>query len=133
MDNWRSHMYCLECKRPFVESTEKQVEVLTQGGIKEMTVYNCIQCDRRLRLGSGFTLARFLAFASIVLSLVTFPIALQANERDWWIGFGLAIVLAVTLTCVYLELLMRCKPIYDRWVMQHGTDPDKWPAPAKPE
>ena len=19
------------------------------------------------------------------------------------------------------------KPIYDRWVMQHGTDPDKWP------
>ena len=67
------------------------------------------------------------------MSLVTFPIALQANERDWWIGFGLAIVLAVTLTCVYLELLMRCKPIYDRWVMQHGSDPDKWPAPAKPK
>ena len=21
----------------------------------------------------------------------------------------------------------KCKPIYDRWVHQHGTDPDKWP------
>ena len=54
-------------------------------------------------------------------------------KADWWIGFGLAIVLAVTLTCVYLELLMRCKPIYDRWVMQHGTDPDEWPDAPKPE
>ena len=22
-----------------------------------------------------------------------------------------------------------CKPIYDRWVMRHGTDPEKWPVP----
>jgi len=27
----------------------------------------------------------------------------------------------------------KCKPIYDRWVMQHGTDPDKWPDANKPE
>ena len=27
----------------------------------------------------------------------------------------------------------KCKPIYDRWVMQHGTDPDKWPDATKSE
>ena len=25
----------------------------------------------------------------------------------------------------------KCKPIYDRWVMQHGPDPDKWPDESK--
>ena len=29
--------------------------------------------------------------------------------------------------------MLNSKPIYERWVHQHGTDPDKWPAPAKPE
>ena len=32
-----------------------------------------------------------------------------------------------------LSSSQKCKHIYDRWVMQHGTDPEKWPAPAKPE
>ena len=27
----------------------------------------------------------------------------------------------------------KCKPIYDRWVMQYGTDPDRWPAATKPD
>ena len=27
---------------------------------------------------------------------------------------------------------LKYKPIYDRWVMQHGTDPDKWPDATKP-
>ena len=26
----------------------------------------------------------------------------------------------------------KCKPIYDRWVMQHGINPDKWPDAPKP-
>ena len=25
----------------------------------------------------------------------------------------------------------KCKPIYDRWVMQHGPAPDKWPDESK--
>ena len=32
-----------------------------------------------------------------------------------------------------LSSSQKCKHIYNRWVMQHGIDPDKWPAPAKPE
>ena len=37
----------------------------------------------------------------------------------------------------FLLLLMhywgksKCKPIYDRWVMRYGTDPDKWPGASK--
>ena len=27
----------------------------------------------------------------------------------------------------------KCKPIYDRWVIQHGTEPDKWPGASKLE
>ena len=34
-----------------------------------------------------------------------------------------------------LRTKSKCKPIYDRWVMQHGINPDKWPelpqAPAR--
>ncbi|MDA7665781.1 hypothetical protein N8648_04465 [Verrucomicrobia bacterium] len=25
------------------------------------------------------------------------------------------------------------KPIYDRWVHQHGTDAESWPSPKKPD
>lgn len=32
-----------------------------------------------------------------------------------------------------LSSSQKCKHIYDRWVIQHGPDPDKWPVPVKPE
>lgn len=27
----------------------------------------------------------------------------------------------------------KCKPIYDRWVIKHGINPDKWPDAPKPD
>ena len=34
---------------------------------------------------------------------------------------------------LFVRTKSKCKPIYDRWVMQYGTDPDRWPAATKPE
>ena len=34
---------------------------------------------------------------------------------------------------LFVRTKSKCKPIYDRWVMQHGTDPDKWPDATKAE
>ena len=57
------------------------------------------------------------------------------------IGNWVAVLVVETLLGIASLLLVqsslsssqKCKPIYDRWVMQHGTDPDKWPDAPKPE
>ena len=45
--------------------------------------------------------------------------------------FGIALYFLSIVFCVWS--VFRYKPIYDRWVMQHGTDPEKWPGPPKPK
>ena len=43
-------------------------------------------------------------------------------------------VLFVPFVVVFhLWMRSKCKPIYDRWVAEHGPDPDKWPATSKPK
>ena len=53
---------------------------------------------------------------------------------DWLLGG--ALVLGVLWLPAFINARSysrRLKPIYDRWVHQHGTDPDKWPDASKPE
>ena len=57
------------------------------------------------------------------------------------IGNGTAVLVVETLLGTAGLLLVhsslsssqKCKHIYDRWVMQHGNDPDKWPDATQPE
>ena len=37
------------------------------------------------------------------------------------------IVIAILCMLGHLAIRGTRKPIYDRWVAQHGTDPDQWP------
>ena len=52
---------------------------------------------------------------------------------DGVVAFLLLGLLAAPLLIVGKKQKSKCKPIYDRWVMQHGNDPDKWPDATKPE
>ena len=53
--------------------------------------------------------------ADEMLQMCLFPLlALPAFAVGWW-------------------QKSKCKPIYDRWVMQHGTDPEHWPRPSRPK
>ena len=43
------------------------------------------------------------------------------------------LLIAVSFFAWSFTKSQNAKPIYDRWVMQHGTDPDKWPDATKPD
>ena len=51
----------------------------------------------------------------------------------WSFFYAVGITSLLVLIHFFFLSRMRCKPIYDRWVMQHGTDPDKWPDANKPK
>ena len=44
----------------------------------------------------------------------------------------LALLFALPMFAVGWWQKSKCKPIYDRWVHQHGTDPEYWPRPSRP-
>ena len=71
----------------------------------------------------------------IILGLVLITIAtpliyLQVGNKPLLLGIP-APVTTILFGAYYIATHFREKstysPIYDRWVMKHGTDPDKWP------
>ena len=46
---------------------------------------------------------------------------------------AIEIIPVLVFVGLFVRTKSKCKPIYDRWVMQHGTDPDRWPSATKPE
>jgi len=74
---------------------------------------------------SSFAIAAFgapLACAVIYLGFDDLPLGFL---------FGIALYFLSIVFCVWS--VFRYKPIYDRWVMQHGNDPDKWPDAPTPK
>ena len=71
----------------------------------------------------------FVVFVCIVLFVVGIP-----QRAVEYAEVGLVMFL---LPLLGLPILwwwnFKCKKIYNRWVHQHGTDPDKWPEPPKPQ
>ena len=75
---------------------------------------------------------------SIVCGLVWYYFDYNSREDDMWVAYSATVLAGFLISWLPAYYLVRQdkrkgKTIYDRWVMQHGTDPDKWPAPAKPE
>ena len=137
---WSDYNYCKECSRP-LRDFECRVVSSTSG--EGRTTFYCQRCNRVVRpiccffgyeafslIGFSVTVLMLglVIFAAVHMSINGKEIT-QSDRREIlvamllglpWIGVG----------CLYR---LTCKPIYDRWVMQHGTDPDKWPELTKPD
>ena len=67
----------------------------------------------------GWTVAYFQGAAPSIVIGLPFP--------------TIEIIPVLVFVGLFVRTKSKCKPIYDRWVMQHGIDPDKWPEASKPE
>ena len=142
MPNWMSYAYCEKCDRPLRENEYRSVE--TSRGSNRHILYYCKLCDSR-----GRKLVSMLGFHFWVIMGWLWTVA-GFGGAAWDYFAGQSEVSDVSLS----DTLMRCfgvllitvatfafgwwqkskyKPIYDRWVHQHGTDPDKWPDATKPQ
>ena len=142
MPNWISYAYCEKCDRPLRENEYRSVN--TGGGESEETRHYCRLCDSRGRKPHSlysFRMPFFLALCVTVFSIgmvLWYFFAVKPEGTETTLGELIALcqvplLIAVSFFAWSFYEKSKCKPIYDRWVMQHGTDPEKWPDAPKPD
>ena len=130
MSSWCHYAYCYHCCRPFKSHQYRLVVHEAPAGAPIRNGSLCLTCDESIKCPNT---ERKLLIGSCVASPLLFAISYFTNDMEMWSGFY-AVGITSLLLLIHLICFsrMRCKPIYDRWVMQHGTDPDNWPDATKP-
>ena len=142
MATYRAYVYCEECDRPLREN-EYRSETAGSGEHRGTTYY-CRLCNSTAR--KPFSMAGWIGIALLTCGMPAIGawIIDMSPVDDVGVDSGNYYGYEVTLTLMAAPLAFfilgwwkksKCKPIYDRWVMQHGINPDKWPelpqAPAR--
>ena len=134
MAGWDKYCYCTNCSRPYCESETRTGEfVVTQlsdGGVHAIHCVSCSDSIIRPQKTIGLLITGIATFCVAAVALGFVVLMNDAKMRDLFF-----ICLPIGGLCLWVnhQQKSRYKTIYDRWVMQHGTDPDKWPAAAKLE
>ncbi len=139
MDAYRAYAYCMVCDRPLREN-EYRSEI--GSGDTRGTSYFCRLCNAHAQ--KPFTVGAWVGVAlmtcviapmSVLIFIDMAPVGdVEGTSRNWYryfLFFGLMAIPLFTFVIGWAKK-SECKPIYDRWVMQHGTDPEKWPGAPKP-
>ena len=132
MAGWDKYYYCTNCSRPYRESETRAGEfVVTQpSGYGDHTIHcvNCIGSMIRPHNAIGLLITGIAMFCVAAVALGFVVLMNDAKMRDLFF-----ICLSLGGVCIWLnqQQKSRYKTIYDRWVIQHGTDPDKWPDAPK--
>ena len=132
MGKYTDYAYCSKCDKP-LRAHEFRFAYESNG----LNSYSCQLCGSNAR---GFNCIAGIPgnLMMIAMLLLMPPFLAFAIEPSAVVDMEfLSIFYMAVLFPAFLFLLMhywvksKCKPIYDRWVMQYGTDPDKWPGASK--
>ena len=120
MAGWCNYIYCSECDRPFLNTKRRVVKFIPWDN-KGSAFSHCLYCGFSFEsLSPKFW--RNVSVPALGISSVAFAIALSTNNPDAW-AFGL---LSAAPLFPFFRMRKRCKPIYDRWIEKHGSDPGGW-------
>ena len=135
MPNWMSYVYCTKCDRP-LRIHESRSET-NGGGDSQQTSHYCRLCDTRGRKPMsmfGFNLWDVMGWLWVLLGIggvVWYYFLSKAEGLDVTVNdmlqVGLVVLFALPMFAVGWWQKSKCKPIYDRWIMRHGSDPEHWP------
>ena len=136
MASYRAYIYCDKCNQPLRKNEyRREVSGTGQGGSCK---YYCRICNSILRKPFNVAAWTFVVLLTFLTALVIAEMLSELNNTVSDSGNKPLFVFAVVALPLGYSGYgwgknSKCKPIYDRWGMQHGTDPDKWPAPPKSE
>ena len=140
MSTYRAYYYCGKCERPLREK-EQRSETHYRNGQVGVTHY-CMLCNSRVRKPvsmagwMGIALLTCVMAAAAAGFIYIAPVDDVEVDSEKWIPY-LVIFPLMALPLAFFfggwRKKSKCKPTYDRWVMQHGADPVKWPDAPKPE
>ena len=130
MANWCEYIYCAKCDRPY-HSWQCRTVYTPRGNGKYYTTSYCLDCSEVMGVKGSPKYLRITSFVALGISLFEFPTALSSNDQQSLNGFYLGGIIGIFALGAYLHTKRQYKPIYDRWVHKHGTNPDDWPTPTK--
>ena len=132
MPNWMSYAYCEKCDRPLRES-EYRSETSRYGSNRK-TRYYCKRCESRaLMPWSILGLNRLYLIAWLMMvgsGIAVWNLQSEGDEFaefDKFVAFFALPSAALLLFALGRWEQSKCKPIYDRWVMQYGLNHGDWP------
>ena len=130
MANYRAYVYCEECDRP-LRKNEYRIE-----GYGRSYAYYCRTCNQTSRKPfnlAGGVLVVLLIFlmTSMAAGMLTAPIYTYSEVGVKLLAAFAFIGLPVWFFAEGWRERSKCKPIYDRWVTEHGLDPKGWPDAPK--
>ncbi len=141
MATYRAYFYCMVCDRPLRENEYRSETAST--GRERGTSYFCRLCNAHAQkpfsVGAWVGVALMtcvIAPMSVLIFIDMAPVGdVEGVSKNWSRYFLFFVFMAVPLFTFVIGWAKKseCKPIYDRWVMQHGTDHLKWPGASKPE
>ena len=125
MHNWTSYAYCARCDRPL---RENEYRIRRSEGT---TFCFCRLCNSRAR--KPYSLIQAIGQVTLELIVLGVPCIYWLKSTGIEPAKIRTVVFLITLYLMLAHFVQgwwqksKCKPIYDRWVMQHGTYPDNWP------
>ena len=125
MPNWNDYRYCLKCMRP-LRKIDYNEDARSNGDRTDVTR----TCKRCFSLGGLFGHPRLLGIISPTLGAAVILLACAAylyTLPDQSRTAKATVLLLPFVVAYHLWERSKCKPIYDRWVAEHGPAPDKWP------
>ena len=132
MASYRAYAYCEECDRP-LRKHEYLIETTYRGGhrCKERC---CVLCNSSGREPVSMLCSMILVLITCLLAVI----AVAGIVYFSWPARDTLIMSAFPVAFLSLLIYVRWQnsqfeQIYERWVMQHSTDPYNWPEATKPE
>ena len=128
MASWNSYYYCKMCDRPLSSQ-----DYGTQGNYTAAGNTKTVYCRFCAATAEGPGKSRIIA-GLVLITIATPLIYLLVGNEPLALGIP-APAITILLGAFYIATHFRDKstysPIYDRWVMEHGTDHQKWPGASK--
>ena len=134
MVTYWNYAYCEKCDRPFRKNECRSES--TGSHDNQRTIYYCRVCESLARDFNKIIILPKHLFVALVLCIGWPVMYFQDVSPSIMIGLPfptIEIIPVLIFVGLFVRTKSKCKPIYDRWVMQYGTDPDRWPSATKPE
>ena len=133
MATYWDYAYCEKCDRPFRRNECRSER--TDIGDNSKTSYYCRVCESLARDFNKIIILPKNLFIALILCIGFTVMYFQGVVPSIMVGVpfpAIEIIPVLVFVGLFVRTKSKCKPIYDRWVMQHGTDPDKWPGLSSP-
>ena len=124
MATYWDYAYCEKCDRPF-RKNECRSE-----SIARRTIYFCRVCESLARDFNKIIILPKNLFIALILCIGFTVVYFQGASPSIMVGVpfpAIEIIPVLVFVGLFVRTKSKCKPIYDRWVIQNGTDPGEWP------